>query len=360
MFYRLIAVVAFTGFTAFAAGAAGGPAMAQNDDVAFGTLHVFGDSSSDNGNFYDAYGAEMHFSFGLLYANGAFSNGPVWGDYLVDTGLVEMMDNHAYAGAMTHAYGEPARFETPTGPLPTGLRTQIETFAGPFGEDDLVAIWVGFNDYLFGDLFGFDNTPAAVVANISEAVVRLDELGAKHVMVFNLPDMSRMPIATFIEPSQAIKLGTASAVHNALLSGTVAKLDMQLEAEVVVIDVFSAISQIIGYPERFGFTNATESCILVLADGHTAIPNPFSPCYGGNNGTPYNPFDDPMFPAGFVFWDPLHPSTDTHRLLANFTAATLASHAFGTATMGSANDVSSSTAGVVTMCDDPADGNWCY
>lgn len=67
-----------------------------------------------------------------------------------------------------------------------------------------------------------------------------------------------------------------------------------------------------------------------------------------------------MSPARFVFWDPRHPATATHSLLAEFTAATLAANAFGTATMGSANDASSSATGVVYMCSDPADRNWCY
>lgn len=359
MFHQRLSIAVIAAFTALAAPTAHDTAMAQDGAPVFGTLHVFGDSSSDDGNFYDAYGDQMHFSFGLFYS-GAFTNGGVWGDYLVDTGVVEFMNNHAYAGAMSNAYGEPSRFTSPPGPLPTGLRTQVETFAGPFGENDLVAIWVGFNDYLFGDLFGFDNAPSAVVANIAEAVVRLDQLGAKRILVFNLPDLSRVPLASFIERQQAIQLGTVSAVHNALLASAVARLDLQLDAEVVVIDIFAAMSQIVGYPERFGFTNATDSCILVLADGYTAIPNPFSPCYGGDNGTPYYPFDDPMFPAGFVFWDPLHPATDTHRVLAEFAAATLASHAFGTAAMGSAKDTSAAATGVVTMCEDPADGNWCY
>lgn len=64
-----------------------------------------------------------------------------------------------------------------------------------------------------------------------------------------------------------------------------------------------------------------------------------------------------MSPARFVFWAPRHPATATHSLLAEFTAATMAANAFGTATMGSANDTSSSTADVVYISSDPADGN---
>lgn len=36
------------------------------------------------------------------------------------------------------------------------------------------------------------------------AIARLNGCGAKHIMVFNLPDLSRMPLASFVEPAQAI------------------------------------------------------------------------------------------------------------------------------------------------------------
>lgn len=360
MRYTDLSTMMVAGIAVLAVGALGGPAMAQSGEPRFDRLHVYGDSSSDNGNLYAEYGGQMHFSFGLFYPTGSFSNGPVWGDYLVQSGLALVEENHAYAGAMTGAYGEPSRMGAEIGLLPTGLLSQIEAFPGPFGENDIVGIWAGFNDYLFGAQYGTDNAPATVVGNIAAAVARLDALGARHIMVFNLPDMSRMPLAAFVDRATTVKLGTASAVHNALLVSALSRLRVQLDAEIVLVDVFSAMSQIVGYPERFGFTNATDSCILILADGETAIPNPYSPCYDGDNGTPANPFDDPLNPAGFVFWDLLHPATDTHRLIAGFVEATLASQAFGTATYGSNATSSAGGNGVVYMCADPADGDWCY
>jgi phospholipase/lecithinase/hemolysin len=356
MFYRHFSIAVAAGFAALSAIAATGAALAQDGVPQFDTLYVYGDSSSDNGNFYAAYGAQMHPTFGLYYS-GAFTNGPVWGDYLVEMGVAAIQDNRAYAGAMTNAYGEPSRIPNATSLLPTGLATQTQCAPGEFGENDLVGVWVGFNDYLFGGLFGFDNAPATVVGNIADAVGRLNGCGARHIMLFNLPDLSRVPLASLIAPDQAIKLGTASAVHNALLASAIARLNLQLEAEVAVVDIFAAMSQIVGYPERFGFTNATDACIAVV-NGTVSVPNPYSPCYGGDGDTQYDPYDQ-MSPAGFVFWDPLHPAAATHRLLAEFTAATLAANAFGTATMGAANGTSTA-AGVVTICGDPADGNWCY
>ena len=345
---------------AIAIGLTNSPAQANQGQATFDTLYVFGDSSSDDGNFFADYGPKMSPTFPIYYPTGAFTNGTVWANYLVDMGVANIQDNRAYGGAMSGSYGEPARMGIAAAPVPTGLRTQIDNFAGQINGNDLVGVWIGFNDYLFGGLYGMDNAPDAVVGNIAEAIVRLDALGARHIMVFNLPDLSRVPLAAFLDPAQARQLGTASAVHNALLASAVSRLRVQLDAEIVIIDIFAAMSQIVGYPERFGFTNATDSCILVLGDGQTAIPNPFSPCRVSDGGTPNYPFDDQLDPTGFVFWDPLHPTTASHQFLAGFTAATLASHAFGTATYGSKAHATTRSGGAVFMCADPADGTWCY
>lgn len=350
---------------ALAAGCIAGPASADHGGSEFGTLHVFGDSSTDDGNFFAEFGVYMHPTFALFYPTGSFSNGPVWSRYLVNLGVAFEQDNRAYAGAMSGAYGEPARMGFETGLLPTGLRTQIDKFQSDIlagnvslGSDDAVGIWVAFNDYLFGSAFGVDNAPATVVGNIAEAVARLDALGARHILVFNLPNLAQVPLASRIDPAAARQLGTASAIHNALLAGAMARLDLQLQAEVVLVDVYAAMSQIIGLPERFGFTNATDSCIVVLEDGVTSIPDPFSPCVD-NNGTPQNPFDDIIDPTGFVFWDLLHPTTATHELLAEFVAATLEARGFGMARRGSAVD-ETSVGGVVFVCPDTTDGFWCH
>jgi phospholipase/lecithinase/hemolysin len=358
-YQRLLSAV-LASFAAIAIGAVSSPARADHGNATFDTLYVFGDSSSDDGNFFAEYGTDMHPTFAIYYPTGAFTNGHVWANYLVNSGVADVQDNRAFSGAMTGTYGEPARMDPLTGPLPTGLRTQIDNFAGEIGENDLVGVWVGFNDYLFGAQFGMDNAPSTVVGNIAEAVVRLDGLGARHILVFNLPDLSRVPLASFLDPAQARQLGTASAVHNALLAASISTLRLQLDAEIVVIDIFAAMSQIVGYPERFGFTNATDSCLLVLADGQTTVPNPYSPCLVSGGETPYNPFDDVFDPTGFVFWDLLHPTTAAHQVLADFTAATLASHAFGSARYGSSIHATTSNGGAVFMCADPADGLWCY
>ena len=160
MRYQCFLSAVFASFAAIAIGAVNSPVRADHGDATFDTLYVFGDSSSDDGNFFAEYGVDMHPTFAIYYPTGAFTNGHVWANYLVDSGVADVQDNRAFSGAMTGSYGEPARMDPLTGLRPTGLRTQIDNFAGEIGEDDLVGVWVGFNDYLFGTQFGMDNAPA--------------------------------------------------------------------------------------------------------------------------------------------------------------------------------------------------------
>jgi phospholipase/lecithinase/hemolysin len=59
------------------------------------------------------------------------------------------------------------------------------------------------------------------------------------------------------------------------------------------MDVFSLFESVIADPSQYGFTNATE----------------ISPNYS----VPDN-FDNT---EGYVFWDDIHPTTETHKVVAN-------------------------------------------
>ena len=62
-------------------------------------------------------------------------------------------------------------------------------------------------------------SPVDVVRNIEDAVVSLYRLGARDVMVVNLPDLGKVP-ANGGDPNATL----ISQVHNSLLGGAVARL----------------------------------------------------------------------------------------------------------------------------------------
>ena len=159
----------------------------------FDSFQVFGDSLSDPGNLYQLTGGLYPPS--PPYANGRFSNGPLWIEYLQqDFGLPDSaVLNLAYGGATS---GRQNVAELLFGGDFPGLLDEIGAFAtnpflSTFDARDLFVVWAGANDYLFG----FSTDPDAVVGNIIAAVQTLisPAVGAKTVIVPNLPDLGKLP-----------------------------------------------------------------------------------------------------------------------------------------------------------------------
>jgi phospholipase/lecithinase/hemolysin len=181
-----------------------------------GSLYVFGDSLADDGNTP---------KFGIPYppapySDFRFSNGPVFSQYLGPlTGLnVSPANNYAVGGAfagplsilgktynnlenLPPALGEPG-FPVP---LPSFLSevTEFQATGTHFSASDVVAVWVGANDY-FATLglvnAGLANATTALTAAITTVatqtatgVSELNALGAQRFVVFNLPPLGVTP-----------------------------------------------------------------------------------------------------------------------------------------------------------------------
>ncbi|MBF2019953.1 MAG: hypothetical protein IGR93_07590 [Hydrococcus sp. C42_A2020_068] len=94
----------------------------------FDELVIFGDSISDVNNFYNLSGeAEGSFLQPPFYAQGRFSNGPIWVEYLAqDLNFIpETIDNFALGGSTSGStnIGFPG--------IPAGLEQQIDTLYSP-------------------------------------------------------------------------------------------------------------------------------------------------------------------------------------------------------------------------------------
>src|SRR5215471_4598683 len=165
------------------------------DPAHFSRVIVFGDSLSDTGNFYSLTGGFPP----PPYANGRFSNGSLWVEYLADdlgTPLVPG-DNYAVAGAMTGHGNSNDGF---LGLIYPGLQDELAAFVAtepPGGADPqaLYIIWAGAND-IFVALASQGDLEAAIrdgVANTIHAVQLLRGNGAQHIMVPNIPDLGLTP-----------------------------------------------------------------------------------------------------------------------------------------------------------------------
>ncbi|MEH2353622.1 SGNH/GDSL hydrolase family protein [Nostoc sp.] len=269
----------------------------------YDNIYVFGDSFSDTGNVFNATNGIIPPS--PTYSNGRFSNGPIWVNYLAsDLGLtLNLKNNFAFGGATTGTenIGLPS--------LP-GLQQQINSFVSAQTADPnaLYIIWAGTNDYL-SYFFGGDPNPTNTVGNLSAALTSLVANGARDIMVVNLPDLGKLPFANF-DSQRSNLFKTFSSTHNSSLNTTLKSLRQQLNPDINIIElnVNSLFDRVIAAPKEFGFTNATNSCIskdlsVVAID----VPTQQVLCN----------------PEEFLFWDDVHPTTTTHRLIGELAFSAL-------------------------------------
>ncbi len=268
-----------------------------------GRVVAFGDSLSDVGN-------DFALTLGAVpppprYDRGRFTNGPIWAEPLAEAlgaalkpseGGFDLADSvsFAYGGAGTQRTPNP----TPGGFLVPGVLGQValyrDALAGqPADGSALHVLWGGANDYLLG----LTTDPSASVGNIETAIEELYALGARHVLVPNLPDLGATPIAQALGAGAA--LSALTDAHNSLLRQALADLGASLTGiSLTPLDVHALFARILADPAAFGF-------------GSGVVAGPASGCL-------LPPFD--CSPVGFdtdaFFWDEQHPSTAVHRLIA--------------------------------------------
>lgn len=293
--------------------------------ASFQNLYVFGDSLSDIGNVSQATGGSVPppvllTSGGLSagYANGRFSNGSVWVEYLAkDLGLsLDTRNDFAYGGATTGQENglNPLLNQFGFSITLPGLQQQIATFQSqnPISDQDaLYVLWAGANDYLNPNLTDPQGTVQSTIVNLSTAVTTLASGGAKNFLVANLPDLSKLPLTRGDLP-RSQGLSFLSSAHNTALAQTLSVLPSTLGVNIIPLDVNDLVNQAIANPSRFGLTNVTEQC-LPGTPIFPGVPAPSTPC-------------DPVKDApSFLFWDPFHPTTKGHEILGEYAYSVLKS-----------------------------------
>ncbi len=289
--------------------------------ASFSQLYVFGDSLSDVGNVLRDTGGLVpppvipaaNGSLSIGYANGRFSNGAIWVDYLAkDLGLgVDTKNDFAYGGATT---GRDNGLNPLLGTNLPGLQQQITTFQSQNPVPDqkaLYVLWAGANDYLNPNLTDPQGTVGSAIANLSTAITQLAGSGAKNFLIANLPDLGKLPL-TRGDLARSQGLSFLSSAHNTALAQTLGVLPSTLGVNIIPLDVNDLVNQAIASPSRFGLTNVTEQCLPATPLFPTAPP-PATPC---------NPVTDA---PNFLFWDPLHPTTRGHEILGEYAFSVLKS-----------------------------------
>ena len=280
--------------TAVAAALAAGSAHAQ-----YSNAFVFGDSLGDAGQ----YGARFTTNPGLTAP-----------EYLAQRYGITI--GPSFVGGTDFAQGG-ARVNAPSPLIPASapnlsIADQVSQLLarGPLDPGALYQFWGGSNDILVlvsaagaGQLTP-DQLRAAVVQAASDAVVqiaRLQAAGARYLVVYNVPDAGRSPLAAS-QNAQAT-FTALSGLFNTVFNAGIAGAGLR----VVQVNTFALLNEIVANPAAFGFTNAT----IPVCTTASAL-----------NCTP-STLRDPNGALTWVFADDVHPTTGTALIAAAAAASML-------------------------------------
>lgn len=288
-----------------------------------------------------------------------FSNGSVWNEYLAMMLGLNLIDknqyeNQAFGGswAVTYDYQLTVwnMIRHPIGtikdlingkliPPSLGLVTQTYLMVNKqLSSDSLYVLFAGGNDYLNVLQFEDNYNPAVmttyvdnVISSIESSSKRLINAGAKHLIIFGVPDVGVAP--KFVNTSDEAVLSQATRWHNERLEKAVDKWRGQYEeVTFTYVDIQKMLEEAILNPEEHDLTNVTDACIDVklpklFASGFVAQNHPFK----NNSVLQYAEtlqYTDRNFATGeknyhvcanpdeYLFWDEVHPTKKVHQSLA--------------------------------------------
>lgn len=290
-------------------GALGGTAAQATN---FSQLLVFGDSLVDSGNAHlGSAPADDPAPSSAGYYGGRFSNGYNFADdislalfgtpaspFLAAPGLAT---NFAVGGAKA-AY-DPAE-------VSPSFLSQLGYFAStgqPISSSALVLVTFGGNDIraVIANTGFVDFSPT--VNALAFGLNALVNAGARHIVVTGLPDIGALPIS---QPYGALATATATA-RSIALSGlfdqVTDNLSLATGADVEFFDLFGLEQSLRANPAAFGLPalNTTTPCQLT---GSLVVPPDLA-----NPGC-----------SALLYFDPVHPTTQVHGVIANAILAQLA------------------------------------
>ena len=269
---------------------------------------VFGDSLSDNGNLYEYMKHQLPVS--PPYFKGRFTNGPVWVELLAQFYYPTTSNDHL----LDYAFGGAGVLESDDDDDLFTLRREIDSYLlthhDKADEHSMFVVWIGSNNYLSAP-DDIEQSLADVNLGIRHSLQRLIDKGAKHIMVVNLPDLGRIPAARDFDSVDV--LSYISKKHNEILEKNVLDLQRRYpEVQWVYFDINVLLDDMISYPERFGFTNVTDTCYEEAVNSSSAR-SILKMVASVKPQIKMGACD------GYLFFDPVHPSAPAHVLMAERT-----------------------------------------
>lgn len=211
----------------------------------------FGDSLSDDGNIYKL---TLHLiPKSPPYFQGRFSNGPTWaelvGSYYYHRDYVDY-ENYAYGGATAILHAPTTHFAAPT-LLPLEVDLYLLEHLLEDKSQTLYSIWIGGNDYLFGDDYDdLELLTDKVVARITKDIQKLISYGGNNFVIMNLPNLGGVPFAT--QTNKVERLSKLTQLHNSKLELAVKELQKaNPEVQFTYVDFYSTFADVLTNLDKY-------------------------------------------------------------------------------------------------------------
>jgi len=265
---------------------------------AYSELLILGDSLSDAGNHPAALLGSPY-----PYYRDRISNGPVAVDVLAEKLGLDASNsgyifgngsggNYAVSGA--NAVGSEIH------DLEGQLSALLTDKGGRLGSEALTVVMIGGNDLRDASVLDSYAAGRAAVYQAADAIrltaQRLLNSGAKSILVSNVPDISRIPETrerATTDPGLIARASQLSRDFNARLEQQLSTLAVPIGARIMSYDFYGAFNTILASPASFGFSNSSDACFEF---------------------SPYSFHPQCNFEK-FVFFDSIHPTAKTHRIL---------------------------------------------
>lgn len=281
----------------------------------FRSVVVFGDSLSDSGNAAAASGLAV--PPGTSFTT---NPDPVWAEIVAETfgasGAHSLAGgtNYAFSGACMNPATPCIQDDSPTVTEQIGMH--LGARGGSLDPNSLYTLWGGLNDISNSALSNPAMAPGYVLAaadvNVAQ-IRRLREAGARHVVVFNLPDVAQSPYAVNLGPAAQAGLSALVTEYNRRLSAGI----RENEQGVVPVNTHAMLTEITTNPGRYGFTNITGTACGAPNAG-TAVSIQCGPA-----GSSFPVTYVPGMNETYLFADRSHPSGAVHAMLAGLVTSTL-------------------------------------
>ena len=289
------------------------PAAARADESR--GLVFFGDSLTDPGNHYIAFGEVSRPPYQTVaiypYAMGGhhFSNGPTWAEDLTDeldtpvSGKPALREPGVFTNyAVGRARARPGAPVFPDFDLGTQVGAFLTDFGGHAPANRTYVIWIGANDLDDAiEALQVDQTGATSIGIIQQAIGATAEsvqmlwaAGARDFLVLNLADPALTPYVRSLGPVAAGASTQLAAAYNGALAQALAALGALPQIQIRLFDMNAFLHTVVASPGRYGLRDVENACLKfgVATNAVCADPN------------------------HYLFWDGIHPTRAAHLIIS--------------------------------------------